>query len=127
MTTDPPLVRPKILPWIAHRYALPLDDVEALWQQAMLMADLRHGRDHVGPEYWRDSVETFLRRAGDEGVAPEGARAAATGPVTAKDVLEAQDRVRRRTLSMVERMMRAGTRVLLPRRPRARRRPEVRH
>jgi hypothetical protein len=127
MTIDAVLSTPKILPWIAQRYALPLDHVEALWHQAMLMADLRYGRGNVGSDYWRECVQTFLRLATDEGTSPEGEQVQPSGPITAHHVLEAQDRVRRRTLSMVERMMRAGTSMWSPRRPRARRRPELHH
>lgn len=128
MNRDPIYLRPKILPWIAHRYALPLEHVEALWEQATLMADLRHGRDRLGPDYWRDSVETFLRLAGDEGQAPaDAALTREERPITALDVLHAQDRVRRRTLSMVERMLRAGTTMWSPRGGRGRRRPELQH
>jgi hypothetical protein len=128
MSTDPIHLRPKILPWIAHRYALPLDHAEALWEQAMLMADFRHGRDRFGGEYWRDSIQTFLRLAADEGRAPAEASARdADARISALDVLEAQDRVRRRTLSMVERMLRAGTTMWSPRRGRGRRRPELHH
>lgn len=127
MSTESIPTRPKILPWIARRYELPLAEVETLWRQATLMADLRHGRDERGPDYWRESVETFLHLAADEGQAPEGESQPAEGPITAQHLLAAQDRVRRRTLSMVERMLRAGTGMWTPRRPRARRRPELHH
>jgi hypothetical protein len=128
MSTDPIHLRPKILPWIAHRYVLPLEHAEALWEQAMLMADFRHGRDRLGPEYWGDSVETFLRLAADEGRAPVDPNASeGDGPITALDLLHAQDRVRRRTLSMVERMLRAGTTMWSPRRGRGRKRPDMHH
>jgi hypothetical protein len=118
---------PKILPRIAHRYELPLDRAEALWRQAVLMADLRHGRDAEGPEYWRDSVETLLRLAADEGRAPIEDTPAGGETITAAEVLEAQDRVRRRTLAMVERMLRAGTEMWSPRTIRTRKRPPVHH
>ena len=102
---------PSILPWIAHRHEISLERAEALWDQAVRMADFHYGPGNAGPDYWKYAVNTFLRLARCDGAAiiddasPE--EPGASSP--ALEVVELQGRLGELTLSAVERVLRLGT------------------
>ena len=104
---------PSILPWIAHRHSLSFERAEALWDQAVMMADFHYGRGNVGPDYWKYAVETFLRLARCDGAAviDEAAIDELAAASPAVETVAIRGRIGEITLSAVERMLRLGTRI----------------
>jgi len=102
---------PMILPWVAHQHAIGLERAEALWEQAVAMADFHYGRDDRGSDYWKYAVHAFLRLARCDGAAMlEDPSAEPTrGTSAAVETVVIQGRIGEITLSALERMLLAGT------------------
>ncbi|MCU0804664.1 MAG: hypothetical protein MUF79_06205 [Burkholderiales bacterium] len=104
---------PKILPWVAHRHAVDLERAEALWAQAVAMADFHYGRAEGGSDYWKYAVETFLRLARCDGAAliDAGAAVRAHGASPAVETVVIQGRIGEITLSALAQILHVGTRI----------------
>ncbi|MCU0896176.1 MAG: hypothetical protein MUC55_01610 [Burkholderiales bacterium] len=104
---------PMILPWVAHRHAIGLERAEALWEQAVAMADFHYGRDERGSDYWKYAVQAFLRLARCDGAAllEDPSAAPTVGTSAAVETVLIQGRIGEITLSALERVLLAGTQI----------------
>jgi hypothetical protein len=59
----------KLLPWLARRHDVAPERAQALWQQAVALADFRHGAGADTNEYHAYAMRTLLRLLRCEGAA----------------------------------------------------------
>jgi hypothetical protein len=104
---------PMILPWVARRHAIDLGRAEALWDQAVAMADFHYGRGNARSDYWKYAVQSFLRLARCDGAAmvDETSASRAIGTSAAVETVAIQGRIGEITLSAIERMLQVGTQI----------------
>jgi hypothetical protein len=59
----------KLLPWLARRQGVPLERAEALWRQAVALADFKHGANARSSDYWAYAMRTLLKLLRCDGAA----------------------------------------------------------
>jgi hypothetical protein len=59
----------KLLPWLARRHGVPLERAEALWRQAVALADFKHGANARSSDYWAYAMRTLLKLLRCDGTA----------------------------------------------------------
>jgi hypothetical protein len=59
----------KLLPWLARRHGVPLERADALWRQAVALADFKHGASTRSSDYWAYAMRTLLRLLRCDGTA----------------------------------------------------------
>lgn len=104
---------PMILPWVARRHAIDLERAEALWHQAVALADFHYGRGNASPRYWKYAVESFLRLVRCDGAAmiDDSAATQWVGASPAVETVVIQGRIGEITLSALERLLQVGTQI----------------
>jgi len=60
---------PKLLPWIARRNGVPRERAEALWRQALALADFRFPDARESSDYWAYALRTLDKLVACEGAA----------------------------------------------------------
>lgn len=90
---------PKLLPWIAHRNRVPRERAEALWLQALALADFRFPDARGSSEYSAYAMRTLLKLAACDGAAVaqpaalERDLSACTQPRSALPIIASQRRI----------------------------------
>ena len=59
----------KLLPWLAQRYAVSLKRAEALWRQAIALADFEYGANAQSSDYWAYAMRSLLKLLRCDGAA----------------------------------------------------------
>lgn len=59
----------KLLPWLARRRGVSLERAEALWGQAIALADFKYGTTAQSSDYWAYAMRTLLKLLRCDGVA----------------------------------------------------------